>query len=154
VRVDGRHIIDIHPTILRFFDIESNDAEGVPMPIFRDESRNRDALPTPKFKNIAVIQTGPVYQTLRVVNDLKIRFRSAKLTVVGQERFRNAFLHDPRITDFLLIDSPEPIGDLSTSREAGDSVDHGASTLRAKHPELDLIVVPMPPDSSVPDLWI
>ena len=87
VRLDGRHIIDIHPTILRFFDIERT-VPGVAMPVFRNPSLNTDSVPEPAYRNIAVVQTLPVYETLRTVNELRMRFRNTRITLIGHERFR------------------------------------------------------------------
>ncbi len=36
-----------------------------------------------------------------VLNELYIRERFARLTVVGEERYREIFLHNPRVSGFL-----------------------------------------------------
>jgi hypothetical protein len=138
-QLEGHHVIDIFPTLLRFFDIEC-EGEGVAMPVFKDRSRNTSTLAPPRFEKIAVVQTLSVARTQRVVSEINLRFRGARIDVLGHARFGPAFLHDPRVTEFIPMEGLETGGSMTT--------------LRSRFPDFDRFVVPVPDGDQIQELWI
>ncbi len=54
-----------------------------------------------QYRSAAVLQCFSPSWTDIVLNDLYIRERFARFTVVGEEKYREIFLHNPRVSGFL-----------------------------------------------------
>ena len=144
--IAGYRVLDIYPTLLEFFGIDC-DREGVVIPVFRDERTGREPVTfTPEFARIAVVQTREVNKTLVSVNELWIRYRGCHITVVGHERFRNTFLYDPRVDDFLDLDSLAVTWDSYHPSQAGE--------LRRRLGDFDLVVLPLSDAGDLKELWL
>ena len=53
------------------------------------------------YVSIALIQCQQPNVTDIILNELYIEHRFAKITVVGQEKYREIFLHNPRVENFI-----------------------------------------------------
>lgn len=104
-RIDGMRTLDIYPAILELF--------GVPIParrsghvpdLFKKKVVNqghRMSEHKEKYKSAAIIQTAAPDMTDIVINEIYLHDRFLRLTLVGEERYREIFEHNPRITAFV-----------------------------------------------------
>ena len=133
-------------TLLQFFDIDC-DRPGEVIPVFRDAEKNvPEKTPEPEFRRIAVVQTMEVNKTIATLNELWIRYRGAHITVVGRERFRNPFLYDPRVDDFLELEGRCVEWESFRPDRAGE--------LRKRLKGFDLVVVPLRDGEKITELWL
>jgi hypothetical protein len=133
-------------TLLQFFDIDC-DRPGEVIPVFRDAEKNvPEKTPEPEFRRIAVVQTMEVNKTIATLNELWIRYRGAHITVVGRERFRNTFLYDPRVDDFLELEGRCVEWESFRPDRAGE--------LRKRLKGFDLVVVPLRDGEKITELWL
>lgn len=98
--------LDIYPTLLELFNIDIPEGrKGFVIDVFDKPIRNRDKmLPyNIRSKSIALIQTHKVSVMDVVLNELynddKNRF--ALITVVGEDKYRELFLNNPRVSAFV-----------------------------------------------------
>lgn len=103
--VEGMRTVDIYPTLLEMFGIEvPQNRSGYVMDIFSRPVKNAEKLLDPakvKRKSIALIQTHAVNVTDIILNELYIANRFADITLVGQEKYREIFQSNPRVTYFI-----------------------------------------------------
>lgn len=96
--------LDVYPTLLEMLRIPIPEGRaGFVQDLFNRPLVNRELLipPEPVFRQIAVLECGTPSLTDIVLNELYIRERFARFTVVGEERYREIFLHNPRVSGFL-----------------------------------------------------
>lgn len=103
-KLDEMRTLDIYPTLLELFSIDVDDSrEGYVQDIFTRPVKNQKKL-LPKdihYVSIALIQCQQPNVTDIILNELYIEHRFAKITVVGQEKYREIFLHNPRVENFI-----------------------------------------------------
>lgn len=97
--------LDIYPTLLEMLGIPIPEGRaGFVQDLFSRPLVNRERLMRPESvsrRQIAVLQCCSPGLTDIVLNELYIRERFARFTVVGEERYREIFLHNPRVSGFL-----------------------------------------------------
>lgn len=97
--------LDIYPTLLELLGIPiPADRAGFVQDLFNRPLVNRERLMCPESvsrRQIAVLQCCSPSLTDIVLNELYIRERFAQFTVVGEESYREVFLHNPRTSRFL-----------------------------------------------------
>ena len=97
--------LDIYPTLLEMLGIPVPEGRaGFVQDLFNRPLVNRERLMRPESvsrRNIAVLQCCSPSLTDIVLNELYIRERFAQFTVVGEEPYREIFLHNPRTSGFL-----------------------------------------------------
>lgn len=144
--IGGYRVLDIYPTLLQFFGVAC-DRPGEIIPVFRDAAKNAPKkTPEPEFRRIAVVQTMEVNKTIATLNELWIRYRGAHITVVGHERFRNTFLYDPRVDDFLELEGRCVEWESFRPERAGE--------LRKQLEGFDLVVIPLRDGDKITELWL
>ncbi|WP_408955687.1 alkaline phosphatase family protein [Natroniella sp. ANB-PHB2] len=111
-KLEEMRTIDFYPTLLELFDIKvPKGREGYVLDIFKDkEIINKEKLLTKdkiKRENIAIIQDMEVSEFNRVINEVFLDHRFAKITIFGEEKYKNIFSGNPRIDDFIIVDDFE-----------------------------------------------
>lgn len=104
--------LDIYPTILELLNVPVPDGRaGFVQDIFnrpvRNETRllrNRDI----SYQSAAVLQCWSPSLTDIVLNEIYVHNRFTRLTVIGEEKYREIFLHNPRVNGFLTYDEFRP----------------------------------------------
>lgn len=103
--VEEMRTLDIYPTILELLKLRIPDGrKGYVQNIFSRPVLNHGRLwdhETVQYNHAAVLQCWSPSMTDIVVNELYIRDRFTKFTVVGEEKYREIFLHNPRVEGFV-----------------------------------------------------
>lgn len=102
--------IDFYPTILEFFDIEIPEGrDGFALDIFKDKSIvNVERLLKENEivrKKIAVIQNIDIPKFNTVLNEVFLQHRFCDITVIGEERYKDTFYCNPRISKVIFVDN-------------------------------------------------
>lgn len=103
--VEGMRILDIYPAVLELLGIKIPDSRAgyVPDMFSRplvNGGRTLDEAGQPHTK-AAVLQCFSPSLTDVLLNELYIRNRFVDFTVVGEEKYREIFLHNPRVSGFV-----------------------------------------------------
>jgi len=100
--------VDIYPTILEMFGIKTpDDRRGFVQDIFEKKYVNENILlknEKIKYFNLAVIQTHSAYITDIFLNELYMQNRFSKITVIGNRKYREIFISNPRVSVFLSLE--------------------------------------------------
>ncbi len=117
----GRHIrhaeinamrtLDVYPTLLELLGIKVPDGRaGLVQNIFNRSLVNQERLFPEEMpcRQAAVLQCYSPSMTDIVLNELYVHDRSMRFTVVGEERYREIFLHNPRVSGFVSYGSFDP----------------------------------------------
>lgn len=104
-RLNEMRTVDIYPTLLELFGIQTDsDRSGYVMDIFDRQVLNEKRVLREKkvlYNSIALIQCHQPSITDIVLNELYIKKRFSKITVVGEEKYKEIFLNNPRVSDFV-----------------------------------------------------
>lgn len=103
-RLAEMRTLDIYPTLLEMFHIKVPDnRSGYVQDVFTRPVVNQDKLLPENihYTSIALIQCQQPNITDIVINELYIEKRFVHITIVGEEKYREIFLHNPRVTDFV-----------------------------------------------------
>lgn len=103
--IDEMRTVDFYPTLLEMMKIKVPDPrEGYVLDIFNRQVVNKDLLLDEKKiekKKIAFIQCQQPSVTDIILNELYIEKRFSCITVVGEEKYREIYLNNPRVTGFV-----------------------------------------------------
>ncbi len=104
-RLEEMRTLDIYPTLLEFLHIKIPESrDGYVLDMFNRPLVNPDRLlreTSIKYKTAAVIQCVSPSLTDILLNELYVRERFTRFTVVGEEKYREIYLHNPRVSGFL-----------------------------------------------------
>ncbi|MDE7242725.1 MAG: alkaline phosphatase family protein [Oscillospiraceae bacterium] len=103
--------LDIYPTILELLGAEvPQGRSGYVLDIFNRPVRNRGILlqKSKPYRTAAVLQCVSPSFTDILLNELYIRNRFTQFTVAGDERFREIYLHNPRVSGFVSFQDFDP----------------------------------------------
>lgn len=97
--------VDFYPTLLEMLRIKIPEKRrGYVLDIFDREVTNKEYVLKEnqiQYKTIALIQCQQPNVTDIILNELYIEHRFAKITIVGQEKYQEIFLHNPRVEKFI-----------------------------------------------------
>lgn len=97
--------LDFYPTILEMLECKVEDErKGYVLDIFDRPVINEKMLLKEEevtYKSIALIQCHQPSTTDIILNELYIEKRFSKITVVGEEKYREIFQNNPRVSDFV-----------------------------------------------------
>ena len=97
--------VDFYPTLLEMLRIKIPEKRrGYVLDIFDREVTNKEHVLKEnqiQYKTIALIQCQQPNVTDIILNELYIEHRFAKITIVGQEKYQEIFLHNPRVEKFI-----------------------------------------------------
>lgn len=104
--VSEMRTVDFYPTLCEMFAVElPENRSGYVLDIFEGELMNRQKFLVEKkcdeYEKIALIQTGTVNLTDIAINELYIHNRFSAITVIGNSRYKEIFLNNPRVVDFV-----------------------------------------------------
>ena len=104
-RINEMRTVDFCPTLLEMLQVEVPfSRSGYVLELFDRPLINKNRVLKEeeiKYKSIALIQTGEVNFTDIFINELYIKERFSKITLVGNERYKEIFLNNPRIAGFV-----------------------------------------------------
>jgi len=97
--------VDFYPTLLEMFGIKLPvNRKGFVLDIFNREivNKNNVLIETQISRNrIALIQTGAMNITDIILNELYVAKRFSEITIVGNERYQEILLNNPRVSGFI-----------------------------------------------------
>lgn len=97
--------VDFYPTLLEMFQIRiPNRRSGYVLNIFDRNIVNQNYVLYENqisYNSIALIQTATVSITDIILNELYIEKRFTKITIVGEEKYKEIFLNNPRVSNFV-----------------------------------------------------
>lgn len=103
--VEEMRTLDIYPTMLEMLHAKIPEGRnGFVMDIFDRPAVNSEKLlqaGEKQYHSAAVLQCCSPSLTDIVLNELYIRERFTRFTVVGEEKYRDIFLHNPRVSGFV-----------------------------------------------------
>ena len=101
--VSEMRTLDIYPTILEVLDVKVPDhRSGFVVDIFdRTLVNPARLLKTVPGKRIAIIQSYSVDITDIFINEIYIENRFSSITIIGEEKYGEIFLNNPRVTGFI-----------------------------------------------------
>lgn len=105
VRLNEMRTLDIYPTLLELLGIEVPvERRGFVLDVFNRSVKNSAKLLKEKevrYQSIALIQCHQPSTTDIILNELYIEKRFSKITLVGEEKYKEIFLHNPRVFAFV-----------------------------------------------------
>jgi hypothetical protein len=106
--VNEMRSLDFYPTLLEMLNIKiPENRSGYVVDIFNKPVANSNKLLNPdtiKHKSIALLQCHAVNVMDIFINELYIENRFADITIVGELKYEEIFLNNPRITGFISFD--------------------------------------------------
>lgn len=109
-KINEMRTVDIYPTLLEMFNINvPENREGFVLDVFK----NKKILNDKKFistctlnkSKIAIIQNIDIPDFNRVVNEVFLNNRFSNITVLGEEKYKDTFICNSRIDEFISIDN-------------------------------------------------
>lgn len=102
--------LDIYPAVLELAGAEVPEGrEGYVPDIFNRPVRNSGRLfSAPEYRSAAVMQCQSPSVTDILLNELYVRNRFTRFTVAGEEKFREIYLNNPRVSGFVSIEDFDP----------------------------------------------
>ena len=101
--------LDIYPTLLEMFDIKvPAGRNGYVVDIFTKPIVNTDMVLKARdivYRNIALVQTHEISVMDIILNELYLEKRFSRIIVAGERRYEEIFRNNPRVFDFVDIDS-------------------------------------------------
>lgn len=108
ISVNEMRSLDIYPTLLEMLNIKiPENRYGYVVDIFNKPVANSNKLLNPDtitHKSIALLQCHAVNLMDIFINELYIENRFADITVVGELKYAEIFLNNPRVTGFIAFD--------------------------------------------------
>lgn len=107
--IDDMRTVDFYPTLLEMFGAKiPAGRQGFVLDIFKNkEIVNKEKMIMKKYfesaLKIAIIQNIDIPDFNKVVNEVFLNNRFSKITVLGEDKYRQAFLCNPRINEFMTI---------------------------------------------------
>ncbi len=102
---EGMRTLDIYPTLLEMLGVDLPEGRsGYVQDIFSRPIVNQEHVLSKDsvvYKRTAVLQCFSPGMTDILLNELYVRNRFADFTVVGEEKYREIFLHNPRVGAFI-----------------------------------------------------
>lgn len=104
-KISEMRTVDFYPTLLELFDIKvQGDRKGYVLDIFSGkEIINMDRLLSKDKitgRDLAIIQNMEVPEFNRIINEVFLDNRFANITVIGEKKYKNIFLGNPRVKSF------------------------------------------------------
>lgn len=104
--------IDFYPTLLEMFDIDIPlGRDGFVLDIFKDKNITNinKVLDESKINSdkIAIIQNIEIPKFNTILNEVFLNNRFAHITVIGESKYKEAFLCNPRVDDIYLLEKKE-----------------------------------------------
>lgn len=100
--------LDIYPTVLELMGVKIPEGKnGYVQDIFNRPAVNRDRLLKKKdvrYRSAAILQCWSPSVTDILLNEIYVRERFTRFTIVGEEKYREIYLHNPRVSGFLPYD--------------------------------------------------
>lgn len=99
--------LDLYPTILELCGCKvPDDRKGYVLDIFNRECINSKVLDESKlsYKNVAVIQSHDPNVMDIIINEIYLHNRFVKITVIGDPRYKEIFMNNPRVENVIDFD--------------------------------------------------
>lgn len=103
-RLEEMRTLDIYPTLLEALNVDVPEGRsGYVQDVFSRCVKNRHKLLPQNivYTEIALIQCQQPNVTDIILNELYIEKRFSHITVVGEEKYREIYLNNPRVTNFV-----------------------------------------------------
>lgn len=104
-KLNEMRTLDIYPTLLEALGIQINgERQGFVQDIFMRPLVNQDRFLDESqvtYKSIALVQCHQPSETDIILNELYIEKRFSKITIVGEEKYKEIFLNNPRVSGFI-----------------------------------------------------
>ena len=105
IQLKEMRTLDIYPTLLELFQIKLEEKRsGFVLDIFDRSIVNDSKLLKENdifYSSIALIQCHQPSVTDIILNELYIEKRFSKITIVGEEKYKEIYFHNPRVADFV-----------------------------------------------------
>jgi hypothetical protein len=109
--LSNMRIVDIYPTLLEALKIKiPKNRSGYVADIYERGLINYDKLLTARGvsqKSIAFLQTHSVGLSQRFISEIFLENRFAEITVIGEEKYSEIFLNNPRVSGFISFEDYE-----------------------------------------------
>ncbi|WP_252255063.1 alkaline phosphatase family protein [Clostridium sp. ZBS12] len=110
IELNEMRTVDFYPTLLELFDINVPDGrDGFVLDIFKKKNIvNLDKLLHKNQvirKKIAIVQNIDIPRFNTVLNKIFLSYRFYDITVIGEKRYKDAFLSNPRISNIVFVDN-------------------------------------------------
>lgn len=108
-KIKNMRTVDFYPTLLEMFNIKvPSERSGYVIDIFdKKEIINSGKLLIEnkvQYEKIAIIQDTEVPEFNRIINEVFLDNRFSKIDILGEEKYKNIFLANPRVNDFKTIE--------------------------------------------------
>ncbi len=109
VRLDEMRTLDIYPTLLEMLGVTvPQGRSGYVQNIFErslvnEDKKIQEALIT--YRTAAVLQCGSPEMTDIILNELYVQYRFVRFVVIGEARYEEIFLSNPRVSGFVLTEN-------------------------------------------------
>ena len=108
-KLEEMRTLDIYPTLLELLGIEVPEGRsGYVLDVFNRPLKNAGKLLKEgkvQYRSIALIQCHQPSTTDIILNELYIEKRFSNITIVGEEKYKEIFINNPRVISFVPYDS-------------------------------------------------